>query len=61
MRQPLPMPAGVPDSAVGQTGMLDKNAIRRTIRRKLRTWRFPAPRGGGKVVVTYPFIFRAAG
>ena len=164
VRQPLPMPAGVPDSAVGQTGVLgvmgaaprakggygvglgglgtvgrgaggggarrsmpmaravvagslDTSVIRRTIRSKLRgvrrlyekqlkakpglqgkvtlklvigargqvaaasvvestiededfvkallaavrAWRFPAPRGGGKVVVTYPFIFRAAG
>lgn len=23
-------------------------------------WRFPAPRGGGMVAVTYPFVFRAA-
>ena len=26
---------------------------------KLRSWRFPAPRGGVQVAVTYPFLFRS--
>ncbi len=28
---------------------------------RIRRWRFPAPKGGGEVVVSYPWIFRAAG
>jgi tetratricopeptide (TPR) repeat protein len=27
----------------------------------VRSWRFPAPAGGGSVAVTYPFFFRSAG
>ncbi|HLL04936.1 MAG TPA: adventurous gliding motility protein GltG [Myxococcaceae bacterium] len=28
---------------------------------RVRTWLFPKPKGGGVVVVTYPFIFKASG
>jgi TonB family protein len=28
---------------------------------RVRTWMFPKPKGGGSVIVTYPFIFKAAG
>jgi outer membrane biosynthesis protein TonB len=28
---------------------------------RVRTWQFPRPPGGGTVVVTYPFVFRANG
>jgi TonB family protein len=28
---------------------------------RVRTWSFPKPKGGGSVVVTYPFLFKAAG
>ena len=28
---------------------------------RVRTWVFPKPKGGGVVVVTYPFIFQQAG
>ncbi|WP_164020385.1 adventurous gliding motility protein GltG [Pyxidicoccus trucidator] len=28
---------------------------------RVRTWKFPEPKGGGVVVVTYPFIFKQAG
>jgi TonB family protein len=28
---------------------------------RVRTWTFPKPKGGGSVVVTYPFIFKASG
>jgi len=28
---------------------------------RVRTWQFPKPKGGGVVVVTYPFIFKQAG
>ena len=29
--------------------------------RKIKTWKFPKPRGNGTVIVTYPFIFNAMG
>jgi TonB family protein len=28
---------------------------------RVRTWVFPKPKGGGVVVVTYPFIFKQSG
>lgn len=28
---------------------------------RVLTWRFPAPRGGGTVVVNYPFVFKRSG
>jgi hypothetical protein len=27
----------------------------------IRRWRFPEPKGGGQVFVTYPWVFKAAG
>jgi hypothetical protein len=32
----------------------------RCLTQKVRTWVFPAPRGGGVVVVNYPFVFKAS-
>jgi hypothetical protein len=28
---------------------------------RVRGWQFPKPKGGGHVVVTYPFLFKQAG
>jgi hypothetical protein len=28
---------------------------------RVRTWKFPKPRGGGVAIVTYPFFFAAEG
>ncbi|MDR0965561.1 MAG: adventurous gliding motility protein GltG [Myxococcales bacterium] len=28
---------------------------------RIRNWRFPEPKGGGKVIVTYPFVFKSSG
>ncbi|EAU61725.1 TonB family protein, partial [Stigmatella aurantiaca] len=28
---------------------------------RVRTWQFPKPKGGGVVIVTYPFIFKQSG
>lgn len=39
-----------------------KNAeVERCITAKIRTWKFPKPKGGGIVIVKYPFIFKTAG
>lgn len=37
---------------------LRRPALERCLVRQVRRWRFPAPRGGGIAVVTYPFVFR---
>jgi len=34
--------------------------VEQCITRAVRRWRFPAPRGGGVVVVTYPFILQSS-
>ncbi len=33
--------------------------VERCILKRIRRWRFPKPRGGGQVVVHYPFVLRA--
>lgn len=35
--------------------------VERCITAKIRTWRFPKPKGGGIVIVKYPFIFKTSG
>jgi hypothetical protein len=34
-------------------------SLRACLEEKVMRWRFPAPRGGGVVIVRYPFVFRA--
>jgi outer membrane biosynthesis protein TonB len=31
------------------------------VARHVRLWEFPKPKGGGSVVVSYPFIFKQSG
>jgi TonB family protein len=45
----------VDESTVGNA------AVERCVAQAVRRWRFPAPRGGGIVVVSYPVVFRTAG
>ena len=45
--------ASVAKSNLGSAGMES------CITKRIRTWKFPAPRGGGSVMVNYPFLFRA--
>jgi TonB family protein len=42
--------SSLPDAALGEC-----------IMRRLRTWQFPNPKGGVKVDVSYPFIFKTLG
>lgn len=35
--------------------------LERCVASRVRTWKFPVPRGGGSVIVNYPFLFRASG
>lgn len=38
---------------------MNNAAVERCIAAKIKTWKFPAPSGGGIVEVNYPFVFRA--
>jgi TonB family protein len=38
---------------------LANQAVERCVERAVRRWLFPKPRGGGIVLVRYPFVFRA--
>ncbi len=40
---------------------MDSASLTRCITARLRTWKFPAPHGGGSVIVNYPFLFHAPG
>lgn len=46
----------VQEDSVGGNG-----AVGRCISQRIRRWRFPEPKGGGEVIVNYPWTFRAAG
>jgi len=47
----------VSQAKVDQSDMKSKN-VEDCIARKITTWRFPKPKGGGIVIVTYPFVFK---
>lgn len=40
---------------------MDNAAVGRCIVSRVKGWTFPKPKGGGVVVVTYPFLFKPAG
>jgi TonB family protein len=50
----------VHDASVMQTSLQDNN-VEQCLLRVVRRIRFPKPKGGGEVVVTYPFLFTTAG
>jgi len=52
---------GTVSSAKVAQSTLDNAAVERCITQKIRTWRFPKPKGGGIVVVKYPFVLKQSG
>jgi hypothetical protein len=50
----------VTESHVAESTLGD-NAVERCVTSRIKTWRFPIPKGGGEVFVTYPFIFTRGG
>ena len=46
--------------AVVAESTLGSASVERCIRAKIKTWKFPAPAGGGIVEVNYPFVFKAS-
>lgn len=54
-------PTGSVQSAMVASSSLRNQAVESCIVRAVRRWTFPAPDGGGVVVVNYPFLLDAAG
>lgn len=52
-------PNGQVISAKASENTMGVPDVANCIARRMRTWSFPRPRGGGIVKVTYPFLFRA--
>jgi len=50
----------VPTAVVSNTTLKDAS-VGNCIAKAVRRWKFPKPRGGGSVIVTYPFVLEAAG
>lgn len=50
---------GVIDASVAEDTV--GKAVSSCMTQRIRRWRFPEPQGGGQVIVTYPWVFRAAG
>ena len=50
----------VVDAMVKQTTLNSEN-VENCILTKVKRWKFPKPKGGGKVEVSYPFILQSAG
>lgn len=50
----------VATSSVAQT-TVNNAELEACVAGRVRTWMFPKPKGGGVVVVTYPFIFKQSG
>jgi hypothetical protein len=54
-------PAGAVTEARTQESTLRDRAVETCVAARIKTWRFPIPKGGGEVFVTYPFIFTPGG
>lgn len=54
-------PTGSVQSAVVSDSSLRNQAVESCVTQAVRRWTFPAPDGGGIVVVNYPFLLDAAG
>lgn len=50
----------VTKASVAETQMNNAN-VENCLARRIRGWNFPKPKGGGIVVVTYPFVFKKSG
>ena len=50
----------VSDANIGESTM-NNTSVENCMVTRVRRWRFPEPKGGGQVFVTYPWVFKAAG
>ncbi|HKC60885.1 MAG TPA: AgmX/PglI C-terminal domain-containing protein, partial [Myxococcales bacterium] len=53
--------SGTVTEAHTQESTLRDQGVEQCVASRIRTWRFPIPKGGGEVFVTYPFIFTPGG
>jgi len=53
--------SGTVTEAHTQESTLHDHTVEGCVASKIKTWRFPIPKGGGEVFVTYPFIFTPGG
>lgn len=42
-----------------KTSTLSESTVENCIRERITSWKFPQPRGGGQVVVSYPFLLKS--
>ncbi len=54
-------PDGTVRSAQVDDSTLNNATVERCLLSRVASWTFPKPKAGGVVIVTYPFVFRAAG
>jgi hypothetical protein len=47
--------------ALSQESQLKNPAVESCLANRIKTWVFPKPKGGGTVVVNYPFVFKQGG
>ncbi len=52
-------PKGYVQQASISSTTLRNSAVERCMTQKIRTWKFPEPKGGGIVIVNYPFILKS--
>jgi len=51
----------VSEAAASQDTVGSNGAVGQCMVQRIRRWKFPEPKGGGQVMVNYPWVFRAAG
>ncbi|MBW1808338.1 MAG: AgmX/PglI C-terminal domain-containing protein [Deltaproteobacteria bacterium] len=53
-------PKGFVTQATVSSTSLKNSTVERCMTQKIRTWKFPEPKGGGIVIVNYPFILKSS-
>ncbi|MBI5547321.1 MAG: adventurous gliding motility protein GltG [Deltaproteobacteria bacterium] len=51
----------VQSAKVAEGSTLNEANLSECIAVRVRSWKFPSPKGGGAVIVTYPFVFKQSG
>ncbi len=51
----------VQSAKVAESSTLNEPRLGECLTVRVRSWQFPSPKGGGNVVVTYPFVFKPSG
>ena len=50
-------PQGTVTKAVVESSTMNNKNVEQCVANSIKFWRFPAPKGGGAVMVKYPFDF----